>query len=308
MEEIARPAPRDNEILVRVRATSVNVGDVRMRAFNVPPTFWVPARLSIGITRPRHPIFGMELAGDVEAVGKDVSRFKVGDAVFGSTFSLHNGAHAEYKCMPEDGIVAIKPGNLTYEEAAAVPLGALTALYFWKRAGLEAGQKVLVYGASGAVGTYAVQLAKALGAEVTGVCSGANAEMVKSIGADHVIDYTREDFTQNGETYHIIFDAVGKGSYKQSAGSLKEQGWYLHMVLPEWALVAPGWKRQTGKNLLGGTVVETIEDLLFLKALIEAGKVRPVIDRCYPLEEIAAAHRYVDGGHKKGSVVITVEA
>jgi NADPH:quinone reductase-like Zn-dependent oxidoreductase len=305
-KEIAKPVPGDDEILVKVRATTVNVGDVRIRAFNVPPIFWLPGRLSLGITAPRNPIFGMELAGDVEAVGRNVTRFKVGDAVFGSTFNLKFGAHADYKLMPADGVVALKPPSLSYEEAASIPVGGLTALNYWRRAQLKAGQKVLVYGASGSVGSYAVQIAKAMGAEVTAVCSAANAAMVKALGADHVIDYAAEDFTQNGETYHVIFDAVGKESFERCAASIKDGGYYLHTVLPEGPLVAPGFFKRTGKHLITGTYVERIEDLDTLIGMIAAGKVRPVIDRCYPFEEIAAAHSYVDTGRKKGSVVITM--
>lgn len=308
IKEVTKPTPKENEILVKIYATTVNVGDYRMRGFIVPPMAWIPARLFMGLRKPRNPVFGFELAGEVESVGQAVTRFKPGDSVFGSAFRLNFGAHAEYKCLPQDGIVANRPKNLTYEEAAAVPLGGLTALHFLRLANIQPGQKVLVNGASGSVGTYAVQLAKHFGAEVTGVCSTANLEMVKSIGADKVIDYTREDFTQNGQTYDIIFEAVGKTTFSQIKGSLKEGGYYLHMVLPAAGMIGRWHFMRTGKHVIGGTVVERTEDLVFLKELIESGAVRPVIDRCYPLAQIAEAHRYVETGRKKGNVAVQVTA
>ncbi len=288
VEEIAKPTPGDNEVLVKVRATTVTVGDSRMRSFTVPRGQWLFARLYLGIWKPRRAILGMELAGEIEAVGKQVTRFKVGDQVIASTFSVRFGGHAEYKCMPEDGLLAIKPANLTYEEAAAAVGGGMTALRCLDKARIQPGQKVLIYGASGAVGTNAVQIAKHhYGALVTGVCSTANLELVTSLGADTVVDYTREDFTQRGETYDVVFDAVAKFPTAQAKKVLKPGGVYLNVHADS-----------------GGG--EHRQELIALKELLEAGKLKPVIDRCYPLEQITEAHRYVDQGHKKGNVAITV--
>jgi NADPH:quinone reductase-like Zn-dependent oxidoreductase len=287
LREVEKPAPKENEILVRVRATTVTAGDFRMRSFTVPPLFWLPARISLGFTKPKQPIFGMELAGDVEAIGRDVTRFKAGDQVFASTLTEGFGAYAEYKCLPEQAMVAKKPANMGYEEAAAVPIGATTALRLLRKGNIQPGQKILIYGASGSVGTYAIQLARYFGAEVTGVCSTANVGMVKSLGADHVINYTKEDLSSRTERYDTIFDTVAKAPKSITSKALAPNGTFVTIA-----------KLDTK---------EKMDNLIFIRELIEAGAVKAVIDRCYPLEEMVEAHRYVDGGHKKGNVVITVE-
>jgi 2-desacetyl-2-hydroxyethyl bacteriochlorophyllide A dehydrogenase len=307
LQEVAKPIPKDNEVLIRIHATTVIPGDCVARSGTYPPLYWLPMRVMRGLRKPRITIPGSELAGEVEAVGKDVKLFKKGDQVFGdSGFGL--GAYAEYLCLPEDGWVAIKPANMTYGEAAAAVEGALTALHFLRKGNIQSGQKVLINGASGSIGTFAVQLAKYFGAEVTGVCSTTNLELVKSLGADQVIDYTKEDFTQSGQTYDIIFDAVGKSSFSRCKGSLKKKGFYLTTVPTLAVILQMLWTSKIGSNkVISGFAGVKAEDLIFLRELIEAGKIESVIDRRYPLEQIAEAHRYVDEGHKKGNVVITVE-
>ncbi len=291
LAEIEKPVPKHNEVLVKVRATTVTVGDSRMRRFSVPLLMWLPARLYLGIRKPKRAILGMELAGDIEAVGRDVTRFKPGDAVFASTFEVNFGGYAEYKCLPEDGLLARKPDTLTYGEAAAAVGAGMTAWRCLQRANIQPGQRVLIYGASGAVGTNAVQMAKHhLGAEVTGVCSTGNLEMVLSLGADQVVDYTQEDFTQRGESYDVIFDAVALFPRSRAKRALKPGGVYLnvHRDSHERGIVRA-------------------DELAFLKALIESGKLKPFIDRTYPLEQIVEAHHYVDTGRKRGNVVISVD-
>ena len=312
LKEVEKPSPKDNEVLIRIHATTVTTGDCNARGFtHVPPGFGPVPRLMFGISGPKKPIIGADLAGVIEAVGKDVRLFSEGDQVYGIDGD-GLGAYAEYVCRPEEGALAIKPANMTYEEAAAIPFGACTALYFLRDKGsIQSGQEVLINGASGGVGTYAVQLAKYFGAEVTGVCSTRNLEMVRSLGADKVIDYTKEDFTQSGETYEIILDmAAGKTSFSACKNSLKQDGYYLAVAGGLKELIQMLWTSAVGgkKVVFGGGMASERKDYLVLfKELIEAGKLRAVIDRRYPLEQMAEAHRYVETGHKKGNVVITVE-
>ena len=307
IREVEKPVPRDNEILVKVHATTVTTGDCRIRSFTLARWFWLPGRIMYGLTKPRKGIPGNELSGEVESVGKDVKRFKIGDQVFGISWGTSfQGATAEYKCLPEDGMVAIRPADMTHEEAAALPVGGLTALHFLRKgnSNIQSGQKVLIYGASGSVGTFAVQLARYFGAQVTGVCSTANMEMVRSLGADIVIDYTKEDFTRYGRIYDVIFDTVGKISFSHCKNSLKQGGRYL---TTDWPLLQALWTSMAGsKRVIIGMAGRNLEDLIFLKELFEAGEIRSVIDKRYPLEQTAEAHRYVDKGHKKGNVVITI--
>jgi 2-desacetyl-2-hydroxyethyl bacteriochlorophyllide A dehydrogenase len=307
LKEVEKPTPKDNEVLIKIFATTVTSGDMRMRSFKVPPLPWLPMRIIMGFRGPRKKIFGTDLAGEIESVGKDVNLFKKGDQIFGSTGGF--GAHAEYVCLSEEEVLTTKPTNMTYEEAAPVFFAGHTALHFLRKGNIQSEQKVLIYGASGAVGTFAVQLARYFGAEVTGVCSTTNLELVKSLGADKVIDYTKEDFTKSGETYDIIFDTVGKSPFSGCVKSLKKKGFYLRAVHMTLSPIVRGlWTSMTSsKKVIGGVATEHKEDLIFLKELIEAGKIKSVIDRRYPLEQIAEAHRYVDKGHKKGNVVITVE-
>ena len=293
IEEVEKPSPKPNEVLVKILATTVHIGDTKIRRLEpglgaVTDFFFKPVmRVIVGFTGPRKKILGMEFSGEIESIGKDVTHFKDGDPVFAST-EFRFGAYAQYCCIPEKGILAIKPTNMTHEEAAPVSNGGITALIHLRKANIRKGQKVLIYGASGSVGTYAIQIAKNYGAEVTAVCSTSNLELVKSLGADKVIDYTKEDFTQSGETYDVIYDAVGKIESSKRKKSLNKSGHYLNVFT------------------MSGNIKLKIEDLFSLKELCEAGKLRTVIDRIYPMEEIVEAHRYVDKGHKKGNVVVII--
>jgi NADPH:quinone reductase-like Zn-dependent oxidoreductase len=305
-KEVPKPTPKDDEVLIKTRATTVTAGDWRVRSLEVPAGFGLMARLALGVFRPRQPILGSELAGEVEAVGNAVRKFKVGDPVFAFA-DLGMGCHVEYKCFAEDGLVARKPPNLTFHEAAAMCFGGCTALQFFKRGNLRQGDSVLINGASGGVGTASVQIARHLGAEVTGVCSTANVELVRSLGAARVIDYTREDFTRNGVTYDLIVDTAGTAPFPRSKGSLKPGGRLLQVLGGLADLLRVPWVSLTSdKKIIAGTTSSHADDLQLLARLAEAGEYRPVIDRCYPFEQIVDAHRYVDAGHKKGNVIVTL--
>jgi len=311
LREVTKPVPKDNEVLIRICATTVTAGDCEMRRMKPAMRYRLLMRMYVGLKRPeRITILGMELAGVIEAVGKAVTLFKEGDQVYATTGFVGTGACAEYICLPEaheEGALAAKPANMTYEEAAAVPMGGCEALHFLRQADIQNGHRVLINGAGGTIGAFAVQLAKSLGAEVTAVDSTGKLDMLRSIGADQVIDYTKEDFTKRGETYDVILDVVGKSSHSRSMRSLNPDGRYLlanprllQLVRGRWAL------RRSGKRVIFGGANPKSEDLVFLKELIEAGKLRTVIDRRYALEQTAEAHRYVESGQKAGNVVITV--
>jgi len=313
LKEVEKPTPKEKEVLIRIDATTVTAGDCEMRSLKFPLWLSLPMRIYAGPRKPtRITIIGQELAGEIEAVGKDVKLFKEGDQVFAST-GFVQGTYCEYICLPEvpgemEGPLAIKPVNMTYEEAAAVPVGGLEALHFLRKGNIQSGQKILINGAGGSIGTFAIQLARYFGAEVTGVDSTEKLDMLRSIGADQVIDYTQEDFTKSGETYDVIFDVVGKSSYSGSIRSLKQNGRYL-LANPGLSQMVRGpWTTMTSsKKVIIGAANQKTEDLIFLKELIEAGKMKSVIDRRYPLEQTAEAHSYVEKGGKKGNVVITVE-
>ena len=286
--------PKNNEVLIKIFATAVTASDCIVRGFKVPIVLWIPMALAVGFPKPRQPILGMLFAGEVESVGKDVKSFKKGDQVYAwtvkSPIKIRLGTYAEYKCLPENSVIVLKPLNASYEEAAAVIYGGLLALHFVKKGNIQGGKKVLIYGASGSIGTSAVQLAKYFGAAVTGVCSTKNLELVRSLGADTVFDYTKEDITNIGELYDFILDAVGKSKSSklklQCKNALTPNGKYI--------------------SVDDGSPKGTVENLILLKELVETGQLKPVIDKRYPLEQIVEAHRYVDTGHKRGSVVITV--
>lgn len=309
LQEVPKPAPQDHEILIRIRATTVTSSDCNLRNLTFAPKWTrLPMRLQLGLTRPKFKILGVEWAGEVEAVGTGVTRFGTGDRVFGSS-EPGLGAHAEYLCLSEESALTTMPARTSWEEAATLPLAGITALYFVRDQGnVQPGQRVLLNGASGGVGTFAVQLAKYYGAEVTAVCSADNADRVRSLGADRVIDYTREDFTKSGETYDVIFDVVSKLSFSQCKDSLKDQGTYLVTLPTSGVLLPMMWPSLAGgRKIKNGASSPNTKDLVFLKELVEAGKLRAVIDRCYPLEQTAEAFRYVETGRKKGSVVIVVD-
>lgn len=309
IKETEKPNPGEDEILIKIHATSVSSGDARLRRADP-----FAVRLFFGFLKPKRAILGYVFSGEIETAGRNVKLFKEGDKVYGTT-GMRMGAYAEYICLPENAVVALKSKNLSYEEAAAIPFGGNTALYFLKKANVNNGsapngsgsQKVLIYGASGSIGTYAVQLAKYFGAEVTGVCSTVNLEMVKSLGADHIFDYTKVDFSENGETYDVIFDTVGKSSFSNSIGSLKKNGILILAASGLSGMLRGLWTSITSsKKVISGVMSEKAEDLVFFNELIDTGKIKVVIDSSYPLEQIAEAHAYVDKGHKKGNVVITV--
>ena len=308
-KEADKPVPGDDEVLIKLKATTVTAADFRIRSFTIPSSYRLLARFALGFNKPRQDILGMEFSGEIESRGKNVNKFQKGDYVTGST-GHHMGTYAEYFTMPvKDSGVAIaeKPGNLTGEDSAAIAFGGLTALFFLRKANIKKGQKVLIYGASGSVGTYAVQLAKHFGAEVTGVCSTSNLELVQSLGADKVIDYTKENFIKNDEKYDVIFEAVGKALYSDCIKSLKKRGILLHAVATPGVSLKMFWTSlTTRKKTVGGELKLKSEDLTYLKELIEADKIKPVIDRYYSFEQMVEAHRYVDKGHKKGNVVICI--
>jgi NADPH:quinone reductase-like Zn-dependent oxidoreductase len=306
LREIAKPTPKDNEVLIKIHAATVTAGDCEVRSLKLPFLFALPLRIFFGVRNPRNKILGQELAGEIEAVGKDVTRFKVGDSVFG-TPGLSFGAYAEYKCLPESALIVIKPSNMSYEEAAALPIGGSEALYFLRQGNIQPGQKVLVNAAGGSIGTFAIQFAKYYGAEVTAVDSTAKLEMMRAIGADHVIDYTREDFTKGSESYDVIYDVVGKSSFAGCINMLKPNGRYLLGNAGLWQIIQGKWTSATSsKKVIMGTANLNTKDLLLLKGLVEQGKIKTIIDRRYPLAQMAEAHRYVESGQKKGNVVINV--
>jgi 2-desacetyl-2-hydroxyethyl bacteriochlorophyllide A dehydrogenase len=312
LKEVEKPIPKDTEVRIRIYATTVTAGDCELRSLKLPFYFSLPIRIYVGLRKPtRITIPGMEFAGEIESAGKDVTRFRQGDQVFGTT-GFGMGAYAEYVCLPEEpgemeGTLAIKPANMSYEEAAAVSVGGLEALHFLRRGRIQRGEKVLIIGAGGSIGTFAVQLAKTYRAEVTAVDSAGKLDMLRSIGADQVIDYAQEDFTKSGETYDVIFDVAGKSSFSGSLKLLKQNGRYLlanpgllYRVRGRWTSMI------SSKKVIIGAASHKTEDLIYFKELIEAGKIQSVIDRCYTLDQAAEAHRYIETGQKKGSVVITI--
>lgn len=306
IQELPTPQPGDNEILIRTHATTVTAGDWRVRSLTMPLGFGWISRLVFGVLRPRQAILGSELAGEVVARGKNVDQFQIGDQVFAFN-GAGMGCHAEYKCMQADGAIALKPANLSFEQAAALSFGGTTALDFFRRGKLQSGDRLLINGAAGGVGTAAIQLARHFGAEVTAVCSGANRALAQSLGAQHVVDYTQQDFTRNGERYDVIMDIAGTAPFSRCQGSLKDNGRLLLVLANLPQMLAIPWQRLgNSKRIVAGPAAERADDLRLLAQLAEQGKYMPVIDRCYPFEQIIEAHRHVDGGHKKGNVVISL--
>lgn len=311
LQEVEKPTPRDSEVLIKIYATTATAADTELRRLKLPLLFSIPLRFYVGFRKPsRITILGTEFAGEVESVGKDGTLFNPGDQVFGYT-GLHMGTYAEYVCLSEKspglaGVMATKPVNVTFEQAAAIPFGGLEAYHSLKKAGIRSGDKVLIIGAGGSIGTYAVQLASQYGAEVTGVDKPGKFAMLRSIGAQHVIDYTQEDFTRMGQTYDVIFDTVGKGSFSGCLRSLNENGTYLNANPGRTEGIRRLWTSRSSKKVIPWEAGYTTSNLLALKELVEAGAIKPVIDRRYPLEQAAEAHRYVETGQKKGNVVITV--
>ncbi len=306
LEDIPKPSPNDDQVLIKVHAATVGTWDCEARSFTFPLWFWLPLRLVMGVRKPRWPVLGQELAGEIEAVGKDVRGFENGDQVFAST-GLGFGAHAEYKCLSSTGAIAIKPANMSYEEAAGIPTGGDNALHFLRNADIESGESVLINGAGGNIGVVAVQIAKHFGAEVTAVDSTEKLDMLRAIGADHVIDYTREDFTETGKIYDVILDLVPKSSFTRCVRTIKPNGRYLLANPSFFPMVRAFWTSMTSsKKVMFAFAGSKQEDLIALKELVEAGKIRAVIDKRFPLERAAEAHAYVDTGRRKGTVVLTI--
>jgi NADPH:quinone reductase-like Zn-dependent oxidoreductase len=308
LKEVPKPVPKDNEVLIKVHAATVTAGDCEIRRFEIPIEYWLFARIMFGLRKPKRVnIPGSELAGEIESLGRDVTRFSEGDQVFGSP-EMSLGAYAEYKCLPEDGCITKKPAKITYEEAACIPTGGFNALHYLRQGNIRDGQRVLIIGAGGSIGTLGVQLAKSYGAYVIAVDSTKKLDILRKIGADEVIDYTQQDYTRSGETYDVIFDIVGKGTFSQSKGLLKNNGIYL-MGNPRIGEKFRGrWTSMTSsKKVISKIAYYKVEDLIYLKELIEAGKIKTIIDRRFPLEQIVEAHKYVETGQKKGNVVISVE-
>jgi len=301
-----KPIPKDNEVLIKNYATTVTVADCRVRGFDVPLSFWLPAKFALGFSKPRQSILGSELSGVIEEVGKNVTKYKIGDEIF--AFSDHKlGAYTEFRCLNENGCIAIKPQNLSFEQSAALSFGGISALYFLQKANIKEGEKVLIYGASGSVGTYAIQLAKYFGATVTGICSAQNLELVKNLGADDVIDYTKTDLAEITDRFDIVFDAVGKANISKCIKLAKPYGRYIHVVATPFTEMKIRLKLLNTKiKFIGGNSTSTVEQINFIRKLAEEGIITPVIDKYYNFDEIVFAHEYVDGGHKKGNVIIII--